>query len=42
LTLIAAYKAAHFPVYLLDPVETIRFRLEQAKLTPQKFNTVPR
>jgi HTH-type transcriptional regulator/antitoxin HigA len=35
LTLIAAYEAAHFPVDLPDPVEAIRFRMEQAGLTPK-------
>ncbi|MDR0672928.1 MAG: transcriptional regulator [Zoogloeaceae bacterium] len=35
LTLIAAYEAARFPVDLPDPVEAIRFRMEQEGLTPR-------
>jgi HTH-type transcriptional regulator/antitoxin HigA len=35
LTLIAAYEAAYFPVDLPDPLEAIRFRMEQAGLTPK-------
>jgi HTH-type transcriptional regulator/antitoxin HigA len=35
LTLIAAYEAAYFPVDLPDPVEAIRFRMEQAGLKPK-------
>lgn len=33
LTLIEAYEAKHFPVELPDPVEAIRFRMEQSGLT---------
>lgn len=33
LTLIEAYEAKHFPVDLPDPVEAIRFRMEQSGLT---------
>lgn len=33
LTLIEAYEAKHFPVDLPDPVEAIRFRMEQSELT---------
>ncbi|MDR0997065.1 MAG: hypothetical protein LBL69_05315 [Zoogloeaceae bacterium] len=33
LTLVEAWEARHFPVDLPDPVEAIRFRMEQAGLT---------
>lgn len=33
LTLAEAYEARHFPVDLPDPVEAIKFRMEQAGLT---------
>jgi HTH-type transcriptional regulator/antitoxin HigA len=33
LTLAEAYEAKHFPVDLPDPVEAIKFRMEQAGLT---------
>lgn len=35
LTLVEAYEAKHFPVDLPDPVEAIKFRMEQAGLTPK-------
>jgi HTH-type transcriptional regulator / antitoxin HigA len=35
LTLAEAYEAKHFPVDLPDPVEAIKFRMEQAGLTPK-------
>lgn len=35
LTLVVAYEAKHFPVELPDPVEAIKFRMEQAGLTPK-------
>jgi HTH-type transcriptional regulator/antitoxin HigA len=35
LTLIEAYEARHFPIDLPDPVEAIKFRMEQAGLTPK-------
>lgn len=35
LTLIQAYEAQHFPVDLPDPIEAIRFRMEQEGLTPK-------
>ncbi len=35
LTLIEAYEAKHFPIDLPDPVEAIKFRMEQAGLTPK-------
>ncbi|WP_223246775.1 helix-turn-helix domain-containing protein [Sulfuriferula thiophila] len=35
LTLVEAYEANHFPVDLPDPVEAIKFRMEQAGLTPK-------
>ena len=33
LTLVEAYEAKHFPVDLPDPVEAIKFRMEQSGLT---------
>ena len=35
LTLIAAYEAKHFQINLPDPVEAIKFRMEQGGLTPK-------
>jgi HTH-type transcriptional regulator/antitoxin HigA len=35
LTLVEAYEAKHFPIELPDPVEAIKFRMEQAGLTPK-------
>lgn len=35
LTLIEAYEEKHFPVDLPDPVEAIKFRMEQAGLGPK-------
>jgi len=35
LTLSEAYEARHFPVDLPDPVEAIKFRMEQGGLTPK-------
>jgi len=35
LTLIEAYESKHFPVELPDPVEAIKFRMEQSGLTPK-------
>jgi HTH-type transcriptional regulator/antitoxin HigA len=35
LTLVAAYEAKHFPIDLPDPVEAIKFRMEQSGLTPK-------
>lgn len=32
-TLVEAYEAKHFPIDLPDPVEAIKFRMEQAGLT---------
>lgn len=32
-TLVQAYEAKHFPIELPDPVEAIKFRMEQAGLT---------
>jgi len=34
-TLVEAYEARQFPIDLPDPVEAIRFRMEQAGLTPK-------
>ncbi|GHU45260.1 hypothetical protein AGMMS50289_16030 [Betaproteobacteria bacterium] len=35
LTLVAAYEAKHFPIAPPDPVDAIKFRMEQAGLTPK-------
>lgn len=35
LTLVEAYEAKQFPIDLPDPVEAIRFRMEQSGLTPK-------
>jgi HTH-type transcriptional regulator/antitoxin HigA len=35
LTLIAAYEARHFPIDPPDPIEAIKFRMEQSGLTPK-------
>lgn len=35
LTLLEAYEAKHFPIDLPDPVEAIKFRMEQAGLGPK-------
>ena len=35
LTLVEAYEAKRFPIDLPDPVEAIKFRMEQAGLTPK-------
>lgn len=35
ITLVEAYEAKHFPIALPDPVEAIKFRMEQAGLTPK-------
>jgi len=35
LTLTQAYETKHFPVDLPDPVEAIKFRMEQGGLTPK-------
>ncbi len=35
LTLVEAYEAKHFPIDLPDPVEAIKFRMDQAGLTPK-------
>ncbi len=34
-TLVEAYETKHFPVDLPDPVEAIKFRMEQGGLTPK-------
>lgn len=34
-TLVQAYEAKHYPMDLPDPVEAIKFRMEQAGLTPK-------
>ncbi len=34
-TLVEAYEAKHFPIDLPDPVEAIKFRMEQAGLAPK-------
>ena len=35
LTLVEAYEARNFPIDLPDPVEAIKFRMEQGGLTPK-------
>jgi len=35
LTLVEAYETKHFPMDLPDPVEAIKFRMEQSGLTPK-------
>ncbi len=35
-TLVEAYEAKHFPIDLPDPVEAIKFRMEQAGLAPKE------
>ncbi len=35
MTLVEAYEAEHFPIDLPDPVEAIKFRMEQAGLAPK-------
>ncbi|WP_153109878.1 helix-turn-helix domain-containing protein [Propionivibrio limicola] len=35
LTLVEAYEAKHYPVELPDPIEAIKFRMEQGGLTPK-------
>ncbi len=35
LTLVEAYEAKNFPIDLPDPVEAIKFRMEQGGLTPK-------
>src|SRR5438876_682451 len=40
LTLIEAYEAKHFPIDLPDPVEAIKFRMEQAGLTPKDLESM--
>lgn len=35
LTLVEAYERAHFPIALPDPIDAIRFRLEQDRLGPR-------
>jgi HTH-type transcriptional regulator/antitoxin HigA len=35
ITLVEAYEAKHYPIDLPDPVEAIKFRMEQAGLTPK-------
>ena len=34
-TLVEAYESRHYPLDLPDPVEAIRFRMEQKGLTPK-------
>jgi HTH-type transcriptional regulator/antitoxin HigA len=35
LTLVEAYEAKHYPIELPDPVEAIKFRMDQSGLTPK-------
>ena len=39
LTLVEAYEGKHFPIDLPDPVEAIKFRMEQAGLAPKDLLT---
>jgi HTH-type transcriptional regulator / antitoxin HigA len=34
-TLVESYEARHFPIDLPDPIEAIKFRMEQGGLTPK-------
>ncbi|MCU0970799.1 MAG: transcriptional regulator, partial [Gammaproteobacteria bacterium] len=34
-TLVEAYERAHFPMDLPDPIEAVKFRMEQLGLTPK-------
>ena len=40
LTLVEAYEAKHNPIDLPDPVEAIKFRMDQAGLTPKDLTPV--
>ena len=40
LTLVEAYEAKHYPIDLPDPVEAIKFRMDQAGLTPKDLTPV--
>lgn len=40
LTLIEAYEAKHFPIDAPDPIEAIKFRMEQAGLTPKDLESM--
>ena len=35
LTLVEAYETRHYPIDLPDPIEAIKFRMDQAGLTPK-------
>ena len=35
ITLVEAYESKHYPIDLPDPVEAIKFRMDQAGLTPK-------
>jgi HTH-type transcriptional regulator/antitoxin HigA len=35
ITLVEAYETKHYPIDLPDPIEAIKFRMEQAGLTPK-------
>ena len=35
ITLVEAYEAKHYPIDLPDPVEAIKYRMDQAGLTPK-------
>lgn len=39
-TLVGAYENEHFPIDLPDPVEAIKFRMEQAGLTRQELEPI--
>ena len=40
LTLVEAYEAKHYPIDLPDPVEAIKFRMDQAGLTTKDLTPV--
>lgn len=40
ITLIENYESKHYPVSLPDPIEAIKFRMEQAGLKPADMNVV--
>ena len=39
-TLIEAYEAKHFPMPICDPVEAIKFRMEQMGLEPKDLTSI--
>jgi len=39
-TLVESYEAKHYPLPALDPVEAIRFRMEQMGMEPKDLNPI--